>query len=65
MDQADPYRLTHHEIGYLVIHIGVGLERHYDIGYTRRPQALLLCDAGNATFRVLEARIRREYPNCS
>ncbi len=57
-----PYRLTHHEIGYLVIHIGVGLERHYDIGYTRRPQALLLCDAGNATFRVLEARIRREYP---
>jgi hypothetical protein len=54
--------LTHHEIGYLVIHIGVGLERHYDIGYTRRPQALLLCDAGNATFRVLEARIRREYP---
>ncbi len=32
-----PYRLTHHEIGYLVIHIGVGLERHYDIGYTRRP----------------------------
>ncbi|BDS28735.1 BglG family transcription antiterminator [Aeromonas caviae] len=57
-----PYRLTHHEIGYLVIHIGVGLERHYDIGYTRRPQALLLCDAGNATFRVLEARIKREYP---
>ncbi len=57
-----PYRLTHHEIGYLVIHIGVGLERHHDIGYTRRPQALLLCDAGNATFRVLEARIRREYP---
>ena len=57
-----PYRLTHHEIGYLVIHIGVGLERHYDIGYTRRPQAMLLCDAGNATFRVLEARIRREYP---
>lgn len=57
-----PYRLTHHEIGYLVIHIGVGLERNYDIGYTRRPQALLLCDSGNATFRVLEARIRREYP---
>ncbi|PJG59816.1 BglG family transcription antiterminator [Aeromonas cavernicola] len=57
-----PYRLTHHEIGYLVIHIGVGLERHYDIGYTRHPQALLLCDAGNATFRVLEARIKREYP---
>lgn len=57
-----PCRLTHHEIGYLVIHIGVGLERHYDIGYTRRPQALLLCDAGNATFRVLEARIKREYP---
>jgi len=57
-----PYRLTHHEIGYLVIHIGVGLERHYDIGYTRRPQALLICDAGNATFRALEARISREYP---
>ncbi|MGY6039592.1 BglG family transcription antiterminator [Aeromonas sp. AE23HZ002T15] len=57
-----PYHLTHHEIGYLVIHIGVGLERHYDIGYSRPSQALLLCDAGNATFRVLEARIKREYP---
>ncbi|MGY3886107.1 BglG family transcription antiterminator [Aeromonas aquatica] len=57
-----PYHLTHHEIGYLVIHIGVGLERHHDIGYSRPPQALLLCDAGNATFRVLEARIKREYP---
>lgn len=57
-----PYRLTDHEIGYLVIHIGVGLERHYDIGYERRPHALLLCDGGNATFRVLEASIRREYP---
>ena len=57
-----PYRLTHHEIGYLVIHIGVGLERHYDIGYSLHPHALLLCDAGNATFRVLEARIQREYP---
>lgn len=57
-----PYHLTHHEIGYLVIHIGVGLERHHDIGYSRLPQALLLCEAGNATFRVLEARIKREYP---
>ena len=34
-------------IGYLVIHIGVGLERHYDIGYTRRPRRC--CCAMRAT----------------
>lgn len=55
-------QVTDHEIGYLVIHIGVGLERNYDIGYRRPPHALLVCDGANATSRLLEARIRRDYP---
>lgn len=56
------YDFTDHEIGYLVIHVGVGLERRYDIGYRRPPRALLVCDGENATARLLEARIRRDYP---
>ncbi len=57
-----PYRISENEIGYLVLHIGVGLERHYQIGYLRRPQALLVCDGGNATLRTLEAVLRRRFP---
>ncbi len=57
-----PYTITDNEIGYLVLHIGVGLERHYDIGYERHPQALLVCDSGISTVRLLEAKIKREFP---
>lgn len=55
------YCMTQHEIGYLVIHIGVGLERNYHLGH-RTPKALLYCDAGNAATLGLEAIIRRQYP---
>ncbi|MEN3930177.1 PRD domain-containing protein [Microvirga sp. W0021] len=57
-----PYRISENEIGYLVLHIGVGLERHYQIGYLRRPQALLVNDGGNATLRTLEALLHRRFP---
>ena len=30
-----PYVISENEIGFLVLHIGVGLERHYNIGYQR------------------------------
>ena len=57
-----PYTISENEIGFLVLHIGVGLERHYNIGYQRQPKVLLVCDAGNAMVRVIEAILQRKYP---
>lgn len=57
-----PYSLSENEIGFLVLHIGVGLERHYNIGYQRHPQALLVCDTGNSTIRMIQAQINRKFP---
>ncbi|EKN5949600.1 TPA: BglG family transcription antiterminator [Yersinia enterocolitica] len=57
-----PYSLSENEIGYLVLHIGVGLERHYNIGYQRHPQVMLVCDTGNSTTRMIQAQISRKYP---
>ncbi|VFS70482.1 Uncharacterised protein [Kluyvera cryocrescens] len=38
------------------------LERHYNIGYQRQPKVLLVCDAGNAMARMIEAILQRKYP---
>lgn len=57
-----PYSLNENEIGFLVLHIGVGLERHYNIGYQRHPQVMLVCDTGNSTIRMIQAQISRKYP---
>lgn len=57
-----PYRISENEIGYLVLHIGVGLERHYHIGYVRKPRAMIVCDGGNATLRSVEALLHRRFP---
>lgn len=57
-----PYVISENEIGFLVLHIGVGLERHYDVGYQRHPQVLLVCDSGNSTLRMIEAMLCRKYP---
>ncbi|WP_411705194.1 BglG family transcription antiterminator [Edaphovirga cremea] len=57
-----PYSLNENEIGFLVLHIGVGLERHYNIGYERHPQVMLVCDTGNSTIRMIQAQIGRKYP---
>ncbi len=57
-----PYVISENEIGFLVLHIGVGLERHYNIGYQRQPRVLLVCDAGNAMVRMIEAVLARKYP---
>nr|WP_086940065.1 PRD domain-containing protein [Thaumasiovibrio occultus] len=55
------YCMTQHEIGYLVIHLGVGLERNNCLEH-HTPKAILYCDAGNAVARGLEAIISRHYP---
>ncbi|WP_440029004.1 BglG family transcription antiterminator [Chromobacterium amazonense] len=60
-----PYRISEDEIGYLVLHIGVGLERHYQIGFIYRPQALLVCDSGTSSLRMLEAMLHRRFPQIS
>ncbi|MGY6031317.1 BglG family transcription antiterminator [Phytobacter sp. AG2a] len=57
-----PYAISENEVGFLVLHVGVGLERHYNIGYQRQPQVMLVCDAGNAMARMIEAVLQRKYP---
>lgn len=57
-----PYSISENEIGFLVLHIGVGLERHYNVGYQRHPQILLVCDTGNSTVRMIQAMLLRKYP---
>ncbi|NUU68037.1 BglG family transcription antiterminator [Enterobacteriaceae bacterium BIT-l23] len=57
-----PYTISENEVGFLVLHIGVGLERHYNIGYQRQPRVLLVCDTGNSTVRMIQAMLLRKYP---
>jgi transcriptional antiterminator len=57
-----PFVISENEIGFLVLHIGVGLERHYNIGYQRNPRVLLVCDTGNSTVRMIQAMLLRKYP---
>ncbi|WP_140920842.1 BglG family transcription antiterminator [Limnobaculum xujianqingii] len=57
-----PYPINEDELGYLAVHIGVGLERNYSVGYTRHPHALVVTDSGNSTVRMIEAKIVREFP---
>lgn len=57
-----PYTISENEIGFLVLHVGVGLERHYNIGYERHPRVLLVCDTGNSTVRMIQAMLLRKYP---
>ncbi|MDE9495640.1 BglG family transcription antiterminator [Xenorhabdus bovienii] len=53
-----PFAIGEDELGYLAVHIGVGLERHYG-GSTH---VLVVTDSGNATRRMIEAKIAREFP---
>lgn len=57
-----PYAISENEVGFLVLHIGVGLERHYNVGYQRHPQVMLVCDTGNSTVRMIQAMLLRKYP---
>ncbi|ELY4722495.1 BglG family transcription antiterminator [Cronobacter sp. 153480017-3] len=57
-----PYTISENEVGFLVLHIGVGLERHYNVGYQRNPRVLLVCDTGNSTVRMIQSMLLRKYP---
>ncbi|OTQ77906.1 BglG family transcription antiterminator [Gilliamella apis] len=56
-------KMTEDEISYLAIHIGVALERNYSAGYKRLVQILLVSELGNATLRMIESKIKRDFPH--
>ncbi|PHM44791.1 transcriptional regulator [Xenorhabdus mauleonii] len=57
-----PGVINENELGYLAVHIAVGLERHYGTGNNRAIPVLLVTDAGNAIRRMIEAQIARKFP---
>ncbi len=57
-----PYHISENEMGFLVLHIGVGLERHYNVSWQRYPRVMLVCDTGNSTIRMIQALLLRKYP---
>ncbi len=50
------------EVGYLVMHIGVGLERNFALEEQQPPRALLVCDSGTSIMRLLESQLLRSLP---
>nr|WP_249213753.1 PRD domain-containing protein [Tatumella sp. JGM130] len=56
------YPISENEIGFLVLHIGVGLERLSPSGKQYQPQVLVVCNTGQSTIRVIEALLLRRYP---
>lgn len=60
--QLLPHPISEDELGYLAVHIGVSLERNYGAGSVRQTEVLVVTDAGNSTFRVVESKIMREFP---
>lgn len=59
----DQHPLSEDEIAYIAVHIGVALERNYNVSYKRQPRALFVTDSNNSTQRMLEAKIKREFPH--
>ena len=60
--QLLPHPISEDELGYLAVHIGVSLERNYGAGSIRQTKVLVVTDAGNSTFRVVESKIMRAFP---
>lgn len=52
----EPYILTEDEIGYVSLHIGAAIERCFH-GSIQRKNVVLVCGSGQATTRMLEARL--------
>ncbi|OCG40362.1 transcription antiterminator BglG [Gilliamella sp. Fer2-1] len=56
-------KMTEDEISYLAVHIGVALERNYSAGHERCAHILLVSELGNAALRMIEAKIKRDFPH--
>ncbi|MCX8712756.1 BglG family transcription antiterminator [Gilliamella sp. B3464] len=63
MEKYTESKMTEDEISYLAVHIGVALERNYSAGHERYAQILLVSDLGNATLRMIESKIKRDFPH--
>lgn len=57
------FKMTEDEISYLAIHIGVALERNYSAGHERFAQILLVSELSNSTLRMVESKIKRDFPH--
>lgn len=51
-----PYILTEDEVGYISLHIGAAIERCFS-GSLQNKSVILVCGSGQATTRMLEARL--------
>ena len=51
-----PYTLTEDEVGYVSLHIGAAIERCFS-GSLQNKSVILVCGSGQATTRMLEARL--------
>lgn len=51
-----PYILTENEVGYISLHIGAAIERCFS-GSLQNKSVILVCGSGQATTRMLEARL--------
>ncbi|NUF50164.1 BglG family transcription antiterminator [Gilliamella sp. ESL0250] len=62
-EQYTESKMTEDEISYLAVHIGVALERNYSAGHERYAQILLVSELGNAALRMIESKIKRDFPH--
>lgn len=59
---AREYQIPATELGYLVMHIGVGLERNFAMDKSYMPSALLVCNSGTSMARLIESQINKTLP---
>lgn len=60
-----PYQIPDGELGYLVMHIGVGIERNYAADVEHTPTAILVCNSGVSIVRLLESQLKKQLPQLS
>ncbi|WP_255415319.1 BglG family transcription antiterminator [Coprobacillus sp. AF33-1AC] len=57
---SPPYTLNEDEVGYVSLHIGAAIERCFS-GQIQRKSTILVCGSGQATTRMLEARLNAYF----
>lgn len=58
----EPYKLNDDEVGYVSLHIGAAIERCFS-GTLQKKNVILVCGSGQATTRMLEARLNIFFNN--
>ncbi|WP_318482296.1 BglG family transcription antiterminator [Photobacterium leiognathi] len=58
----DARQIPDGEISFLVMHIGVGIERNYVQKNEKQPTVLLVCDSGTSVIRMLESQLLKAIP---